>query len=151
MLDRVLVLLEQHWRVPMGKTASQWLWMKDVRWPLICILYSTLKGKPLVLAGFTDNFGSVFATPGIAEKGNVNVLVEVTAPGGHSSVPPPHTVLVTFVVAATYIPLIEIIHIEHWHPLCASCTLWAQPLQGQACQSSQPIFPSWTRPHSLIT
>ena len=46
-----------------------------------------------------------------------------------------------FVVPATYIPLIAIIPIEHWHPLCAPCTLRAESLQGQACQSSQ-IIPS---------
>lgn len=42
--------------------------------------------------GFTEQYGSVFATPGITEKGYLDVKVEVTAPGGHSSVPPKHTV-----------------------------------------------------------
>lgn len=41
--------------------------------------------------GFTEQYGSVFATPGITEKGYLDVKVEVTAPGGHSSVPPKHT------------------------------------------------------------
>lgn len=36
--------------------------------------------------------GKVFATPGIAEKGYIDVRVEVESPGGHSSVPPTHTV-----------------------------------------------------------
>lgn len=43
-------------------------------------------------AGFGEKFGGIFATPGIAEKGYTDVRVEVTSPGGHSSVPPPHTV-----------------------------------------------------------
>lgn len=42
-------------------------------------------------SGFGDQYGSVFATPGIAEKGYIDVLVEVSAPGGHSSIPPAHT------------------------------------------------------------
>lgn len=42
--------------------------------------------------GFATQFGSTIAVPGVAEKGFLNVKVEVTAPGGHSSRPPPHTV-----------------------------------------------------------
>ncbi|CDO73281.1 hypothetical protein BN946_scf185008.g43 [Trametes cinnabarina] len=41
--------------------------------------------------GFQNLFGGVIATPGIAEKGYIDVRVEVTSPGGHSSVPPEHT------------------------------------------------------------
>ena len=44
------------------------------------------------LAGFGEQFGGIFAAPGIAEKGYTDVRVEVTSPGGHSSIPPPHTV-----------------------------------------------------------
>ncbi|KAJ2920853.1 hypothetical protein H1R20_g16240, partial [Candolleomyces eurysporus] len=42
-------------------------------------------------AGFSEQYGTYVAGPGIAEKGYLNVQVEVKAPGGHSSVPPPHT------------------------------------------------------------
>ncbi|KIJ65646.1 hypothetical protein HYDPIDRAFT_110778 [Hydnomerulius pinastri MD-312] len=42
-------------------------------------------------AGYGEQYGQVIATPGIAEKGSVSVTVEVTSPGGHSSLPPPHT------------------------------------------------------------
>ncbi|KAF8074977.1 carboxypeptidase S [Lyophyllum atratum] len=41
--------------------------------------------------GFVEEYGSVVATPGIAEKGYMDVRVEITTPGGHSSVPPRHT------------------------------------------------------------
>ncbi|KAJ6518628.1 hypothetical protein C8R45DRAFT_1011 [Mycena sanguinolenta] len=43
--------------------------------------------------GFTDRYGTVFATPSVAEKGYLDVHVEVTSPGGHSSVPPTHTTI----------------------------------------------------------
>jgi len=35
--------------------------------------------------------GTVFATPAITEKGNMNIRMDVLTPGGHSSVPPKHT------------------------------------------------------------
>ena len=59
-------------------------------------LYShlILKGKFLALAAFAEMYGSIIASPGIAEKGSSNVRVQVTAPGGHSSIPPAHTVFV---------------------------------------------------------
>ncbi|EAU90337.2 Gly-X carboxypeptidase [Coprinopsis cinerea okayama7 len=42
-------------------------------------------------SGFTRDLGSWIASPGVAEKGYFNVKAEVRTPGGHSSVPPPHT------------------------------------------------------------
>lgn len=42
--------------------------------------------------GFSDVFGGIIAAPAVGEKGRVDVRVEVNAPGGHSSVPPAHTV-----------------------------------------------------------
>lgn len=43
-------------------------------------------------AGFSELYGQVFATPGVAEKGYLDVTVTVNMPGGHSSVPSDHTV-----------------------------------------------------------
>ncbi|KAL4076563.1 hypothetical protein V8B97DRAFT_2102693 [Scleroderma yunnanense] len=40
---------------------------------------------------YGERFGRVTAYPGIAEKGYLDVRVEVNTPGGHSSLPPPHT------------------------------------------------------------
>ncbi|KAI0352309.1 carboxypeptidase S [Trametes cingulata] len=42
---------------------------------------------------FAEEFGGVIATPAIAEKGFLDVRIEVTSPGGHSSVPPAHTTI----------------------------------------------------------
>ncbi|KAF5344591.1 hypothetical protein D9758_013906 [Tetrapyrgos nigripes] len=41
--------------------------------------------------GFGEVYGTTIATPAIAEKGYMDLLVEVASPGGHSSVPPRHT------------------------------------------------------------
>ncbi|CCM04782.1 uncharacterized protein FIBRA_06973 [Fibroporia radiculosa] len=38
-------------------------------------------------------YGGVFALPAVAEKGYLDVRVDVAAPGGHSSVPPAHTTI----------------------------------------------------------
>ena len=55
-------------------------------------IHFDLGSKRSFPGGFAEQDGSVFAMPGIAEKGYFDVNVEVTAPGGHSSVPPQHTV-----------------------------------------------------------
>lgn len=34
----------------------------------------------------------IFANPAVAEKGSFNLRIDLSTPGGHSSVPPPHTV-----------------------------------------------------------
>ncbi|KAJ7737718.1 hypothetical protein B0H16DRAFT_1730219 [Mycena metata] len=41
--------------------------------------------------GFQEQYGTIFALPDIAEKGHLNVEIELQTPGGHSSVPPEHT------------------------------------------------------------
>ena len=47
----------------------------------------------MYLPGRLDSvYGSTFAMTAIAEKGYLDVRVEVATPGGHSSIPPPHTV-----------------------------------------------------------
>ncbi|GJE90960.1 carboxypeptidase S [Phanerochaete sordida] len=40
---------------------------------------------------YSIEYGQAYATVGTAEKGYFDVRVEVTSPGGHSSVPPAHT------------------------------------------------------------
>ncbi|KIJ20621.1 Merops: M20.UNA [Paxillus involutus ATCC 200175] len=40
---------------------------------------------------YADMSGTVFATPAVAEKGYIDVRMDVLTPGGHSSKPPKHT------------------------------------------------------------
>ncbi|KZV67177.1 carboxypeptidase S [Peniophora sp. CONT] len=42
---------------------------------------------------FSEQFGSIFATPAVAEKGYADVRITVNTPGGHSSLPPDHTAI----------------------------------------------------------
>ncbi|KAJ0166612.1 Carboxypeptidase S, partial [Colletotrichum tanaceti] len=42
-------------------------------------------------SGFDTQWGKHFAIPGTAEKGYIDVEIVVRTPGGHSSIPPPHT------------------------------------------------------------
>jgi Gly-Xaa carboxypeptidase len=59
-------------------------------------------------AGFSVIWGSIFATPGVGEKGYTDVDISVRMPGGHSSIPPAHTSigvlseLITHIEADTY-------------------------------------------------
>ncbi|KAI1115809.1 peptidase family M20/M25/M40 [Nemania sp. NC0429] len=61
-------------------------------------------------AGFVGFWGTIFALPGVAEKGRIDIEITVRAPGGHSSVPPAHTgigiasELVTLIEANPYPP-----------------------------------------------
>jgi acetylornithine deacetylase/succinyl-diaminopimelate desuccinylase-like protein len=45
-----------------------------------------------LLALYMDMGGIVFATPSISEKGYLDVKITLSTLGGHSSVPPSHTV-----------------------------------------------------------
>ncbi|KAJ3731848.1 carboxypeptidase S [Lentinula guzmanii] len=41
----------------------------------------------------SEHYGTVFATPGVTEKGYLDLRIDVTSPGGHSSIPPKHTTI----------------------------------------------------------
>lgn len=54
--------------------------------------------------GAASSWGTVFALPGVAEKGAIDVEIIVRMPGGHSSIPPAHSGIG---VASELISLIE--------------------------------------------
>lgn len=58
--------------------------------PLIQYFEKIWSSEPA--AGFGERLGAVIASVGIAEKGYVDVRIDVSSPGGHSSLPPAHTV-----------------------------------------------------------
>ncbi len=82
-------------------------------------------------AGFGETFGSIFAMPGIAEKGYVDVQVEVATAGGHSSIPPDHTVYSLRDKVATSVTYILIVN---WRPLCDVSSLGTTSLQTSFCK-----------------
>ena len=70
--------------------------MKEVS-PLIVIVVIFIFDAYLHLfsVGFGREYGTVFATPRIAEKGYMNVRVDVATSVGYSSIPPDHTASVS--------------------------------------------------------
>lgn len=65
-------------------------------------------------SGLSEQWGTLFALPAVAEKGYIDVDVIVRMPGGHSSIPPKHNgigvmgELITHIEANSYAP--------HLHP-----------------------------------
>jgi Gly-Xaa carboxypeptidase len=78
----------------MAKTRLLWSSMREVsrRLPIRLRTLIRLQGEYMV------EFGQAYATVGTAEKGYTDVRVSVSSPGGHSSVPPPHTVCSVFLL-----------------------------------------------------
>lgn len=73
-------------------------------------LYAILdEGPGLSIDGLTK---TILATPGTGEKGYVDIITELTTPGGHSSMPPDHTSigimaeLAHFIEADPYEPIL---------------------------------------------
>ncbi|KAI1188302.1 peptidase family M20/M25/M40 [Nemania serpens] len=90
-------------------------------------------------AGVAGFWGSVYALPGVAEKGGMNIEITVRTPGGHSSVPPAHTgigivsELVTLIEANPFPP-----HFHEENPF----------LQFLECANAHsPSFPRSLRRH----
>ncbi|KAL0953577.1 hypothetical protein HGRIS_004793 [Hohenbuehelia grisea] len=78
-------------------------------------------------AGFMEQYGTIFATPGIAEKGYLDTRVEVTAAGGHSSIPPPHTsigILASLLVEFESNPYDS--HLERTNPVYGTLQCFAE-------------------------
>ena len=68
-----------------------------------------------------EDYGTAIATIGTAEKGYFDVRIEVESPGGHSSVPPKHTVRYLVIVISEYIIQVSFARLSVFSPLY-SCT-----------------------------
>ena len=94
----------QHRSFSLGPLRERWIclryWWR--RWYRACGWKVQL--TDVLLAGFGQEYDTVFATPGIAEKGYINVNVEVETVGGHSSIPPDHTVPLPFMTWPIFWP-----------------------------------------------
>lgn len=56
-------------------------------------IYLTLSALlEFCLGGYSEKYGAFVSTPAVAEKGHLDVKIQISTPGGHSSVPPKHTV-----------------------------------------------------------
>lgn len=64
--------------------------MRAVRF--INFAYARRYNNATSVGAFQETFGSVVALPAIVEKGYIDVQLSVASPGGHSSIPPKHTV-----------------------------------------------------------
>ncbi len=79
----------------------------------------------------------IFATPALSEKGYLDVRIEVTAKGGHSSVPPPHTAI--GVLSAMVVAL-------EAHPHPAVLERGGSPYNSTMCAATYgPTFPEDVR------
>lgn len=56
------------------------------------------------------------SNPAVAEKGKLNAKIELSAPGGHSSVPPRHTVGTHALVVQTWIFIVSTADHRHARP-----------------------------------
>ncbi|KAI1180464.1 peptidase family M20/M25/M40 [Nemania sp. FL0916] len=89
--------------------------------------------------GIASTWGSVFALPGVGEKGYTDVEIIVRMPGGHSSIPPAHSGIG---VAAELVTLIEANPYEpHFHA--------ENPFLGllECGNAHSPDFPPALRKH----
>lgn len=86
----------------------------------------------------------IFATPSLAEKGYLDVRVEVSTAGGHSSVPPPHTaigllsLLLVELEAHPHTPALVRGGSAHHSTLCAAAygPAFPEPLRALAFRST---------------
>ena len=69
--------------------------LRSLSMKAVCFFHIAFAYYPVNTASagnFQQLFGSVVALPAIVEKGYIDVHLSVASPGGHSSIPPKHTV-----------------------------------------------------------
>ncbi|KAF8206984.1 hypothetical protein K438DRAFT_1962627 [Mycena galopus ATCC 62051] len=97
--------------------------------------------------GIVKTFGTPVAYPCVAEKGYLDVVVEVTSPGGHSSVPPEHTTIgILAALIVEYEANLYPVHLvlPHLHPL-------SDPPMPRAAHTQHPANNTRINPPALRT
>ncbi|KXN86588.1 Carboxypeptidase S [Leucoagaricus sp. SymC.cos] len=101
-------------------------------------------------SGFGREYDTVFATPGIAEKGYIDVRVEIATAGGHSSVPPEHTsigILAAMLVQYEQNPFK--VHFTRDDPMYEYFQCFAEHATGLPDDLRKLIIQSLTSDHAL--
>ncbi|KAG9240672.1 hypothetical protein BJ878DRAFT_524940 [Calycina marina] len=83
--------------------------------------------------GIQNLWGVLVAQPGVAEKGAIDVTITIRMPGGHSSVPPPHTSI------GVLSELIQLIESDTWPTYLDPLNPYYSTLQCGAAYA--PEFP----------
>ncbi|KAF7330176.1 hypothetical protein MVEN_02454500 [Mycena venus] len=96
---------------------------------------------PCFHSGISKTFGTVVAYPCVAEKGYLDVVVEVTSPGGHSSVPADHTASPGFALAFTVLTLVLA---DHRYSRRSPCPVRGQSVPRAARTLSRASVPFQT-------
>jgi Gly-Xaa carboxypeptidase len=87
-----------------------------------------------------ESIGAHLFAPGVGEKGYVDIRIEVTSPGGHSSIPPPHTSIGLLALV--------LVHIEE-NPHAPHLTRTSPLYSTWLCQAEHAPHIPWTLKEAL--
>lgn len=105
--------------LPLEKMVSLCSLTKEVLHTLTFIVFG-LQDSPFRSGNMEATSDGMLASPGVAEKGYFDLRMSVSADGGHSSVPPKHTVS-SYDYRLCISQLNVNFHTEHWYSRCSDC------------------------------
>lgn len=117
----------------MEKMASLFSLTKEVISFLFVIL-NIYSEADLLVGSMEATSDGMLASPGVAEKGYFDLRMTVSTSGGHSSVPPQHTVSDHDDISVSHLWLIFILHLEHRYSCGFDCTTGGEPIHTPSIQ-----------------